>query len=93
MQRHPFDLQSVASLLEFGRPVASAHGAEIRKQRSGLRTPLQDGRDFLAEPNQRRLDGRPARLQLPARITDGAAALALTRTDPGVLREGDPVSG
>jgi hypothetical protein len=56
--------QPDAPLLELRCPVACPHGAEVRKERPHRRTPFQDGLDFHAEPNQRRLHANPAaRLQ------------------------------
>ena len=47
MQRDAFDVQPLAALFEFGRTVASANGAQIRKQRAVGRQCSQDRRRFV----------------------------------------------
>ena len=70
MERHAFDLQSHAALLELRGTVASAHGAQVREQRAGLRAAFQNGFNLIAKTDQGGLDSN-AGLQLLAAVGDG----------------------
>jgi hypothetical protein len=88
VQRHTRNLQSITALTKLRCPVASPHGAKVWKQRSRRRTPFQDGLDFRAEANQRRLDANPAaRLQFCPRIANRAAVpIHILRQQAGRVR-------
>jgi hypothetical protein len=57
VQRHALDTQSIASLLEFRGPVATANGFEIRKQWAGCWHLPQEGFDVRAKMDHGQIAG------------------------------------
>lgn len=73
MEGHAFDVQTVAALLELGRAITGADGAEIREERSRLRPAPQQFRNGITEPNQRGFhDGLIHVPELAPGVADGA---------------------
>src|ERR1019366_4539747 len=69
VQANPFDAEARAALLEFRGPVATADRPQIRKERAGLGSPLEEGGDCDAESDEGRFDfGSGARFQFLAGI-------------------------
>src|SRR5580765_1695013 len=69
MQAHAFNVQAIAALFEFRGAIAGANCAQVRKQRTGLRPPLQNSGYLLTKANEGWFDSvAGAGLQFLARV-------------------------
>jgi len=61
VQRHAVNAKADAALFELGGSITSAHGLQIREQRTSFRKCRKNVFDFFAKPKLRRLLSTPAR--------------------------------